>query len=83
VRFPRHVSHRRRLSQQLAQDAGLPLGSSIHGVQNSSHIIEAYYGIDAFPGILIQPEFQYMIHPGETHRIPNAAMAGLKLIANL
>nr|WP_231888242.1 carbohydrate porin [Acetobacter malorum] len=78
-----HVSHRRRLSQQLAQDAGLPLGSSIHGVQNSSHIIEAYYGIDAFPGILIQPEFQYMIHPGETHRIPNAAMAGLKLIANL
>ncbi|KXV66260.1 porin [Acetobacter orleanensis] len=78
-----HVSQRRRLSQQMAQDAGLPLGSSVHGVQNNSHIIEAYYGIDAFPGILIQPEFQYMIHPGETHRIPNAVIAGLKLIANL
>ncbi|WP_212373529.1 carbohydrate porin [Acetobacter persici] len=78
-----HVSQRRRLSQELAQEAGLPLGSSIHGIQNNSHIIEAYYGIDAFPGILIQPEFQYMIHPGETHRIPNAVMAGLKLIANL
>ncbi|MCX2561526.1 carbohydrate porin [Acetobacter farinalis] len=78
-----HVSNRRRLSQQLAEDAGLPLGPSIHGVQRNSHIIEAYYAIDAFPGILIQPEFQYMIHPGETHRIPNATMAGLKLIANL
>lgn len=78
-----HVSRRRRESQILAQDAGLSLGSTLHGVQNNSHIIEAYYAIDAFPGVLIQPTFQYMIHPGETHHIPDASIMGLKLIANL
>jgi carbohydrate-selective porin OprB len=65
----------------IAQDMGLPLG--VRGVQNDSHVIEAYYGINALPGLLIQPEFQYMIHPGETHNIPNSAAMGLKVIANL
>jgi porin len=75
------VSDRRRESQMIAQDMGLPLG--VRGVQNDSHVIEAYYGIDVLPGLLIQPEFQYMIHPGETHNIPNSAAMGLKVIANL
>lgn len=75
-----HVSRRRRESQLIAQDAGLPLGA---GVQDNSHVIESYYAIDAAPGLLIQPSFQYMIHPGETHHIKDAAIIGLKLIANL
>lgn len=78
-----HVSRRRRESQILAQDAGLSLGANVHGVQNNSHVIETYYAIDALPGVLVQPTFQYMIHPGETHRIKDAAIIGLKLIANL
>lgn len=78
-----HVSRRRRDSQIIAQDAGLGLGPTLHGVQDNSHIIESYYAIDAFPGVLVQPTFQYMIHPGETHHIRNAAIVGLKLIANL
>lgn len=75
------VSDRRRESQMIAQDMNLSLG--VHGVQNDSHVIEAYYSIDALPGLIIQPEFQYMIHPGETHNIPNSAAMGLKVIANL
>ncbi|MCP1216347.1 carbohydrate porin [Acetobacter orientalis] len=78
-----HVSRRRRESQLIAQDAGLPLGAGVHGVQDNSHVIESYYAIDAAPGLLIQPSFQYMIHPGETHHIKDAAIIGLKLIANL
>ncbi|MFT9256990.1 MAG: carbohydrate porin [Acetobacter sp.] len=77
------VSDRRRQSQELALEHGYSLGSTIRGVQNSSQVIEAYYGIDAAPGVLIQPEFQYLIHPGETSHIPNAAMMGLKVVANL
>lgn len=78
-----HVSRRRRESQLIAQDAGLPLGAGVHGVQDNSHVIESYYAIDAAPGLLIQPSFQYMFHPGETHHIKDAAIIGLKLIANL
>lgn len=77
------VSRRRRESQILAVDNGYSLGATIHGIQNDSELIEAYYGIDATHGVLVQPEFQYMIHPGETHNIPNAALVGLKVIAAL
>ncbi|MCW4591257.1 carbohydrate porin [Gluconacetobacter entanii] len=78
-----HVSHRKEEGQVLIQDAGYSLGSAVRAPQTSSHIIEAYYAIDAAPGVLVQPEFEYMIHPGETHHIPNAALVGLKVIANL
>jgi carbohydrate-selective porin OprB len=77
------VSRRRRDSEILAVDGGYSLGSTIRGIQNDSELIEAYYGIDATHGVLVQPEFQYLIHPGETHHIPNAALIGLKVIANL
>lgn len=77
------VSNRRRGSEILAQDYGYSLGNGVYGIQNDSHVIEAYYAINALPGLLIQPEFQYMIHPGETHNIPNSAAMGLKVIANL
>ncbi|WP_124305597.1 carbohydrate porin [Acetobacter pasteurianus] len=77
------VSNRRRQSEQLALDGGYGLPSGVYGVQHSSDVIEAYYGIDALPGLLVQPEFQYMIHPGETHKIRNAGMMDLKVIANL
>lgn len=78
-----HVSHRKELGQMLARDAGLSLGAQVLAPQTDSHVIEAYYAIDAFPGVLIQPQFQYMIRPGETSHIPDAALVGLKVIANL
>lgn len=78
-----HVSHRKELGQMYAQDAGLSLGAQVLAPQTDSHVIEAYYAIDAVPGVLVQPEFQYMIRPGETSRRPDAALVGLKVIANL
>ncbi|MBB2166968.1 carbohydrate porin [Gluconacetobacter aggeris] len=78
-----HVSDRKRQGQVIAQDAGLSLGSQVRGPQTNSQVIEAYYGIDTCPGLVIQPEFQYMIHPGETSHIPNAALVGLKVAASL
>lgn len=65
-----------RPPQILRYDAGYSLGTSVRGPQTNSHIIEAYYAIDATPGILVQPEFEYMIHPGETRHIPDAALVG-------
>ncbi|MGS0646694.1 carbohydrate porin [Komagataeibacter melomenusus] len=78
-----HVSHRKEEGQILRYEAGYSLGTSVRAPQTDSHIIEAYYAIDAMPGILVQPEFEYMIRPGETKHIPNAALVGLKVIANL
>ncbi|WP_415435112.1 carbohydrate porin [Acetobacter orientalis] len=78
-----HVSHRKELGQMMARDAGLSLGAQVLAPQTDSHVIEAYYAIDAFPGIVVQPEFQYMIRPGETSHIPDAALVGLKVISNL
>lgn len=78
-----HVSHRKELGQMYARDAGLSLGAQVLAPQTDSHVIEAYYAIDAVPGVLVQPEFQYMIRPGETSRRPDAALVGLKVIANL
>ena len=78
-----HVSDRKREGQTIAQDAGLSLGRQVTGPQTDSHVIEAYYGIDTCPGLLIQPEFQYMIRPGETGHIPDAAVVGLKVVASL
>jgi porin len=78
-----HVSDRKRLGQMYALDAGMPLGAQVRGLQTDSHVIEAYYAIDAMPGVTVQPEFEYMIRPGETSHIPDAALVGLKVIANL
>ncbi|BCI68571.1 carbohydrate porin [Acetobacter aceti] len=78
-----HVSHRKELGQMYEEDAGISLGGEVLAPQTDSHVIEAYYGIDVVPGVMVQPEFQYMIRPGETSRRPDAALVGLKVIANL
>jgi porin len=78
-----HVSDRKQLGQMYALDAGMSLGAQVRGPQTDSHVIEAYYAIDAMPGVTVQPEFEYMIRPGETSHIPDAALVGLKVIANL
>jgi porin len=77
------VSNRKRLGQIYAVDSGISLGQQVLAPQTSSHVIEAYYAIDALPGLVVQPEFEYMIRPGETSRRPDAALIGLKVIAAL
>lgn len=77
-----HVSDRLRLNQMYMVASGQSLGVSVLAPQTSSHVIEAYYGIDVMPGLQLQPEFDYMIRPGETSKTPDATLLGMKIIAN-
>lgn len=77
------MSPRLTYGQSLRQAAGLPLGPYITGPQTHSAILEAYYGIPVTPGLVLTPEFEYVMRPGETSVIPNAMLVGLKVIANL
>ncbi|KAB8122543.1 carbohydrate porin [Komagataeibacter medellinensis] len=77
------MSPRLTYGQSLRQAAGLPLGPYITGPQTHSAILEAYYGIPVTPGLVMTPEFEYVMRPGETSVIPNAMLVGLKVIANL
>lgn len=76
------VSKRLQLNQTYMVDTGQSLGAAVLAPQSSSHVIEAYYGIDVMPGLQLQPEFDYMIRPGETSKTPNATLLGMKIIAN-
>jgi porin len=41
-------------------------------------VVEANYSIPIYPGIQIQPEFEYFIRPGGVSSVRNAAVLGLK-----
>lgn len=77
------LSPRLAYGQRMQEAAGVPLGPYINGPQTHSAILEAYYGIPVTPGLVVTPEFEYMMRPGETSVIPNAILAGLKVIAAL
>lgn len=77
------MSPRLTYGQSLRQAAGVPLGPYITGPQTHSAILEAYYGIPVTPGLVMTPEFEYVMRPGETSVIPNAMLVGMKVIANL
>lgn len=78
-----HFSNRNRKGQEAALAGGASLGEDIFAPQRTAHVIEAYYSIDTGIGITVAPEFEYMIHPGAAHVIPDAALVGLKVSANL
>lgn len=69
--------------QRLRQLAGMSMGAFVNGPQTHSAILEAYYGIPIRPGLVLQPEFEYMMRPGQTAVIPNATLVGLKILGNL
>lgn len=77
------ISPRTTEGQRLRMDAGLLPGGHANGAQTHAAVLEAYYGVPVYPGILVQPEFQYMMRPGETSHIPNAEVVGLKVIGTL
>lgn len=43
--------------------------------------MEASYGIDVMPGLLVQPVLEYFINPGAAEDMPDAFVIGLKTIA--
>lgn len=77
------LSPRTTYGQQLRQMAGMSMGEYVNAPQTHSAILEAYYGIPIMPGLVVTPEFEYMMRPGETSVIPNAVLAGLKVISAL
>lgn len=77
------LSPRLTYGQELREAAGMSMGAYVNAPQTHSAILEAYYGIPVTPGLVVTPEFEYMMRPGETSVIPNAVLAGLKVIAAL
>ena len=68
-------------TQQLEQEFGLPLtggglGTPL-GVQSSEAELEAMYTAAVYRGVSLEPDIQYIIHPGGTSRRPNALVIGL------
>ena len=69
-------------SLQRAQRNGL-LVPPEGGVQDHERVVEATYRIDLRRGAyFIQPDFQYIVRPGGTGRLPNATVFGAQLGIN-
>jgi porin len=67
---------------QQAQQRGQLLGAA-GGVQNYEAVIELTYRFDFRESALfIQPDFQYIVHPGGTTHLNNAPVFGLQLGIN-
>jgi porin len=45
--------------------------------------IEWTYGVRLRPGLVLQPDFQYIVHPSGNAAVPNALAIGVNVVANL
>jgi porin len=45
--------------------------------------LEWTFGLKFFPGLVLQPDVQYIIHPGGEPGIPNALVMGLNVVVFL
>ena len=52
------------------------------GVQNWEMTLEWTYGCTVRPGLLVQPDLQYIINPGGNKAIPNALAIGVNVVLN-
>ena len=53
------------------------------GVQNFEMTIELNYGWTVRPGLLLQPDLQYIVHPSGARRLHNAVAIGINIVLNL
>ncbi len=53
-----------------------------YGPQNTEQVAELDYNIAIFRGVSLMPDFQYLIRPGATTRIPDAAVLGFRTNIN-
>jgi porin len=51
-------------------------------VQDYETTLELTYGCALRPGLLLQPDLQYIIHPGGNRVLPNALAVGVNIVAN-
>lgn len=56
---------------------------TIRGVQHFETTFELNYGWTIRPGLLMQPDLQYIVHPNGNERLPNALAIGLNIVINL
>jgi carbohydrate-selective porin OprB len=45
--------------------------------------LELNYGWTIRPGLLLQPDLQYIVHPNGNYRLPNALAIGVNIVVNL
>jgi porin len=64
-------------TESLEQQFGLPPTYQF-GVQTHAMVLEANYNIPIYPGIQLQPEFEYFMRPGGVSSVSNAVVLGLK-----
>lgn len=72
-----------RRGEELREEAGLSPGANLMGPQSDEGVVEVYYGAAVMRGILFQPEYEYVVHPGGSTHIRNANVIGFKLSALL
>ena len=53
------------------------------GSKRAEYQFEAYYRDDIYPGVSLQPDFQYIVNPGTVSDVENATVFGLRLGATL
>jgi porin len=53
------------------------------GVQHFEMTVELNYGWTVRPGLLLQPDFQYLVHPNGSTRLHNAVAIGINIVLNL
>lgn len=72
-----------RRGEELREDAGLNPGANLRGPQSDESVMEVFYGAAVMRGILFQPEYEYVVHPGGSTHIRNASVIGFKVTALL
>ena len=77
-----HTSGRLTATQKLEQALGQPLTSGdlgpVYGVQNHEEVVELEYTAQVYRGVTVEPDFQYVIHPGATSATRDAAVLGVR-----
>jgi porin len=57
--------------------------SAVSSIRDFEMTIEATYGLKLRPGFILQPDLQYIIHPGGKSSLPNALAIGVSVVVNL
>jgi porin len=62
--------------------AAIAAGDPLLAIPDYEAVIEVSYKAQIIPGFYIQPDFQYIFHPGGSSDIKDAAVFGARLIVN-
>lgn len=76
------MSGRLTATRELEAALGRPLTSGnlgpIYGVQSHEEVVELQCTAHVYPGVTVEPDFQYVIRPGATGAVHDAAVLGVR-----